>query len=59
MASEVHARELRLKTEVEQLRLEIDEVRKARQVAEITESDYFARLAQRAMAIRQKLGRGR
>jgi hypothetical protein len=59
MASEVRARELRLKSEVEQLRLEIDEARKVRQVAEITESEHFARLVERAEAIRQKLGRGR
>jgi DNA-binding response OmpR family regulator len=58
MASEVRARELRLKSEVEQLRLEIDEARKARQVAEITETEHFARLVERAGAIRQKLGRG-
>jgi CheY-like chemotaxis protein len=58
MAVEIRSRELRLKSEVEQLRLEIDEVRKERQVAEITETDHFARLVERASAIRQKLGRG-
>ncbi|HEX5272333.1 MAG TPA: response regulator, partial [Gemmataceae bacterium] len=58
MAVEVRAREQRLRSEVEQLRLEIDETRKAQQVAEITESDHFARLVERAGAIRHKLGRG-
>ncbi len=57
MASEVRAREQRLKSQVEQLRLEIDEARKARQVADITESDHFARIVQKAGAIREKLGR--
>jgi len=39
MAVEVQAREERLKRQVEELRIEIDEVRKARQVAEITETE--------------------
>ena len=38
MAREVYAREQRLKQEVQQLRIEIDEARTARQVAEITET---------------------
>jgi CheY-like chemotaxis protein len=57
MAVEVRARELKLRSEVEQLRLEIDEARKAQQVAEITESDHFARIVERATAIREKLSR--
>jgi methyl-accepting chemotaxis protein len=48
MALEVQAREERLKKQVEQLRIEIDEVKKARQVAEITEADYFRDLRQHA-----------
>jgi CheY-like chemotaxis protein len=52
MAREVHARERRLKLEVQQLRIEIDEVRTARQVAEITETDYFQDLQRKADQLR-------
>ena len=44
MAREIAAREQRLRREVQQLRIEIDEVRAAQQVEEITESEYFQRL---------------
>ena len=44
MAKEVAAREQRLRREVQQLQIEIDEVRATRQIEEITESDYFQRL---------------
>jgi DNA-binding response OmpR family regulator len=54
MAREVQAREQRLKQQVQQLRVEIDEVRKTRQVAEITESDYFQTLQQKAQALRRR-----
>jgi hypothetical protein len=33
-----------LKQQVQQLRIEIDHVRRAREVADITESDYFQQL---------------
>jgi two-component system cell cycle response regulator len=52
MAREVRAREWRLKQEVQQLRIEIDEVRTARQVAEITETDYFQDLQRKADQLR-------
>jgi CheY-like chemotaxis protein len=52
MAREVHAREQRLKQEVQQLRIEIDEARTARQVAEITETDYFQDLQRKADQLR-------
>jgi YesN/AraC family two-component response regulator len=54
MAREVYAREQRLKQEVQELRIKIDEARKARLVAEVTESDYFRRLQQRAHALRSR-----
>ena len=44
MAREVQARERALRDQVQQLRIEIDEARAARQVAEITESPYFREL---------------
>jgi CheY-like chemotaxis protein len=52
MAREVYAREQRLKQEVQQLRIEIDEARTARQVAEITETDYFQDLQRKADQLR-------
>ncbi len=52
MVREVQAREDRLKQQVQQLRVEIDEGRKARQVAEITETDYFQELQKRAQALK-------
>jgi len=48
MAREVHAREQRLKQQVEQLKVEIDRTKMAKQVAEITDSDYFRQLKERA-----------
>jgi len=54
MAVEVQAREERLKRQVEELRIEIDEVKKARQVAEITDTEYFQRLREHAMEMRRR-----
>ena len=51
MGVEVAARERRLRDQVEQLVIAIDEKRKAAQVAEITESDYFQKLKARAKAL--------
>jgi DNA repair ATPase RecN len=56
MAREVYAREQRLQREVQQLRIEIDEVKRARQVAEITETDYFSQLRRKAHELRGKPG---
>jgi hypothetical protein len=53
MAREVEAREARLRQEVQQLRIEIDEVRQSRKVAEITESAYFQRLRSQASDLRK------
>ncbi|MGA2488757.1 MAG: response regulator [Anaerolineales bacterium] len=53
MASEIYAREQRLKQQVQQLRIELDEARQAREVAEITESDYFQQLEAKAQDLRQ------
>ena len=41
MAQEVLLREMRLKQEVRQMKIEIDHTQKLVQVAEITESEYF------------------
>jgi DNA-binding response OmpR family regulator len=52
MATEVRAREQRLKQEVRKLRIEIDEARAARQVAEITETKYFQDLQRKVVELR-------
>jgi hypothetical protein len=39
---------------VQQLRIEVDEAKRARQVAEITETDYFQQLQQKARGLRRK-----
>lgn len=52
MAREVFERERRLKVQVQELRIEIDEARAARKVAEITDSDYFRDLQEKASRLR-------
>jgi two-component system cell cycle response regulator len=54
MARQVDAREQRLRQQVQDLRVEIDEVRKARQVAEITETEYFRDLCAKAQRLRER-----
>jgi hypothetical protein len=56
MAVEVQARQERLKRQVEELRIEIDEVGKASQVAEITETEYFQHLREHAKKLRRSKG---
>jgi CheY-like chemotaxis protein len=53
MAREVEAREARLRQEVQELRIEIDEGRQSRKVAEITESAYFQHLRGQASDLRR------
>ncbi|MGC9356348.1 MAG: HAMP domain-containing protein [Anaerolineae bacterium] len=53
MISKVRAREEGLKRQVQKLRIQIDEAKKARQVAEITESDYFQQLRTKARKLRE------
>jgi DNA-binding response OmpR family regulator len=53
MAREVYTREQRLKQQIQELRIEIDEARQATKVAEIVESDYFRNLRQQAEGLRQ------
>jgi two-component system, cell cycle response regulator len=54
MAREIYAREQRLKQQVQQLRIEVDEAKRARQVAEITDTDYFQQLQQKARDLRRR-----
>jgi DNA-binding response OmpR family regulator len=57
MAKEVEAREQRLRQQVQQLRIEIDQQKKEKQVSEIVDSDYFQSLQQRATQLRKKADR--
>jgi two-component system cell cycle response regulator len=57
MARQVYAREQSLRQQVQDLRVEIDEVKKARQVAEITETEYFRDLCAKAQRLRQQQGK--
>jgi CRP-like cAMP-binding protein len=54
MADEVIARERRLVQEVQALRIQIDEEKRKKQVAEITESDYFQDIQQKARDLRKR-----
>lgn len=55
MAREVLAREARLREQVRELRIEIDQTRQARQVAEITDTDFFRDLRGRATELRRTM----
>ena len=57
MERAVSAREQRLRQEVQELRIVIDEARQARQVAEITESEYFQHLRGQADQLRNIMDR--
>lgn len=52
MATEVYSREQRLKEEVQLLRIEIDQVKMAEQVSQITDSDFFQDLQRKASRLR-------
>jgi CheY-like chemotaxis protein len=56
MARQVYAREQSLRQQVQELRIEIDEVKKVRQVAEITETEYFRDLCAKAQRLRDRGG---
>jgi methyl-accepting chemotaxis protein len=52
MAHQIYAREQRLKQQVQELRIELDETQQADHVAEITETDYFQQLRGEADSLR-------
>jgi GAF domain-containing protein len=56
VALEGYLREQRLSEQVRQLRIEIDQTKKARQVAEITDTDYFRELRQKSRQLRDRQG---
>lgn len=53
MAQEVYAREQRLKQQIQELKIEIDEAKQAKKVAEITETEYFKSLREQAGSLRR------
>ena len=55
MARQVYAREQQLQRQVQQLRIEIDQERRAREVADITESEYFQQLLGKADELRNRV----
>lgn len=59
MADQVYQREQRLKQQVQELRIEIDEVKKAQEVAKVTGTEYFQNLQREAAKLREKRGRRR
>jgi hypothetical protein len=54
MAAEVYAREQALRQQVHELRIEIDEAKKARQVAELVETESFQDLRSKARKLREQ-----
>ncbi|HWQ16133.1 MAG TPA: response regulator [Roseiflexaceae bacterium] len=55
MAREVHAREQRLRQQVQELRIEVDKARQNQQVSKITGTDYFRELRGKAGELRNML----
>lgn len=53
-AQEVEMREQKLKAQIQELRIEIDQSRKAKHVAEITETEYFQELQQKVQNLRKR-----
>jgi len=51
-----YQREQELRSRVRQLKIEVDEFHKTRQVAEITSTDYFRSLKERAGELRDRAG---
>lgn len=54
MVGKVSQRETRLREQVAQLRIEIDEAKKTKQVEEIVDTEYFRDLQQKAQAFRRR-----
>jgi hypothetical protein len=54
MCKEIYAREEQLRAQVQQLRIEIDHMKRDEQVAEITETHYFQELQTKAQDLRRR-----
>ncbi len=58
-AQKVEAREAELQAQITQLKIEVDEAKRARQVAEVTETEFFTQLQSQAKTLRnRRSGRG-
>jgi hypothetical protein len=53
-ALEAYIREQSLKQQIQQLRIEIDEAKRQKQVSEIVDSDFFQDLQEKARSIRSR-----
>ncbi len=58
MAEEIKNRERNLKSQVQDLRVEIDDSKKERQIAEITGTEYFRELQKRARRLKSRVNSG-
>lgn len=58
MAEEINNRELNLKSQVKDLRVEIDETKKEHQIAEITGTEYFKDLQKKAQRLKVRVNTG-
>lgn len=56
VALKAYMREAQLRQKIEELRIKVDETRKQQQVEEITETEYFKQLQQRARELRDRKG---
>jgi HAMP domain-containing protein len=54
MAQQIYVREQKLKQQVQELRIEINETKRQKQVQEIVESDFFQDLASKAQTLRKR-----
>jgi len=54
MVDKVYQREQKLRRQVQELRIEIDEVKQAKQVQEIVETDFFQELRTKAQTMRER-----
>jgi methyl-accepting chemotaxis protein len=55
VAREVQAREARLQSQIEALFVQVDEVKRARQVAQITDTEYFQELQRQVKKLRSRM----
>ncbi len=59
MVEDVKAREEHLQRQMQELRIEIDQVKKIKQVSEITETEYFKQLQTEAQRLRERARKAR
>ena len=57
-AQEVQTREAQLKNQIKELRIEIDEIKRSKQVEEIVDTEYFQNLTSQARKLRTERSEG-